>query len=441
MKNWIPAPLLGRALVLCGAAIAVFHPFGRIVPAGDLRGPEAGIETSVPGVVNRFSSAADYSKRHGGSALVVMSGGEVVFEDYAGEGAPERPHRLASGTKSFWGALAMAAVEDGLFTLDDVVADTLTEWRDDPDKSRIRVRHLLDFTSGLDPAVELLRGNPKSDDKFKLVLEVPSVSAPGDSFAYGPSHLFAFGAFLQRKLQAAGRSGDPLLYLKERILEPIGMRLGHWRKDAAGNPIMPAGAYVAPREWVKFGEFLNKKGTWSGRQIVDSALLTQVFEGSRANPEYGLTLWLHKDASAGQDRNAADSKASRRAAGSDGGPIYRDGPAGLAMAAGSGKQRLYIIPSMDMVIVRQGESKGTGWSDTEFLALVLPGTPRAGLGDSAAAGPSSSDWQAACQADIERFCQSAHGDRRRLRRCLRGHKHELSAACIAAAKAARRDSD
>ena len=402
----------GRAFLVCAGALVAIHPIVGRAGERDGSGEAQGVVGSNFDSAPSMRTAAAYSGRHNGSAIVVVSGGEVVFEEYARGAGAQEPHRLASGTKSFWGVVAMAAVEDGLLTLDEIVADTLVEWQDDPSKSRIRVRHLLDFTSGLDPAVRLLRGDPKSDDKFKLVLGVRSLDTPGNSFAYGPSHLFAFGAFLQRKLKAAGRLSDPVVYLKERILDPIGMRVGHWTRDAAGNPIMPAGAYVAPLEWAKFGELLNKKGAWKGRQIVASNLISQVFEGSRANAAYGLTLWLNQD-----------------------------GPHDLAMAAGAGKQRLYVIPSRDLVIVRQGESRGDGWSDNEFLSLVLSGTGSAAREVPAVVAPDVDEWRAACAPEIERFCQLVEGDDRRLWRCLRDHKAELSPGCILAARAARRGLD
>ena len=51
--------------------------------------------------------------------------------------------------------------------------------------------------------------------------------------------------------------------------------------------------------------------------------------------------------------------------------IFARGPRDLFMAAGAGHQRLYIIPSLDMVIVRQGRL--SRFSDEEFLSRLLDG--------------------------------------------------------------------
>jgi CubicO group peptidase (beta-lactamase class C family) len=100
--------------------------------------------------------AAAYSEEHAGRAVLVMKDGAVIFERYANGWSAERPHALASGTKSFAGIVAAAAVSDGLVKLDELVVDTLVEWKDDPRTTRMTVRNLLDLSSGLEPESELL---------------------------------------------------------------------------------------------------------------------------------------------------------------------------------------------------------------------------------------------------------------------------------------------
>ena len=75
-----------------------------------------------------YQEAANYSRTAKGVAVLVMKRGEIVFEDYA-PGWSEKPHLLASGTKSFSGLMAACAVEDGLLQLDEKVSDTLPNWK------------------------------------------------------------------------------------------------------------------------------------------------------------------------------------------------------------------------------------------------------------------------------------------------------------------------
>ena len=79
--------------------------------------------------------AAAYSAEHKGIAMLVMVEGDIVFDDYPNRGSPYHAHKLASGTKSFAGTLAVAAAaDDGLLTIDEKVSDTITEWAGDPRK-------------------------------------------------------------------------------------------------------------------------------------------------------------------------------------------------------------------------------------------------------------------------------------------------------------------
>ncbi len=412
---------IGSILIL-----AVFLPAARAAqPAGS---------QVLADAKTNYQAAADYSRRYQGQALIVMSKGRIVFEDYTPDSGPDRPHRLASGTKTFWGVLAVAAAQDRLLDLDERVADTITEWRGDPRKSRITVRQLLNFTSGLDPATSMLQGRPKSGDKFVQSIQLPAVAEPGQVFAYGPSHLFVFGALLRRKLAAAGRDDDPLVYLRKRILDPIGLRIDRWTRDAAGNPIMPAGAYVAPREWIKLGQLLAEHGRWQGRTLIEQRYFDQIFQGSSANPAYGLTLWLNQGAGPGYGHRLTDEVNARRLARSDDGYIDRAAPADLVMAAGQGKQRLYVIPSSALVVLRLGEGKGQGWEDAAFLRLVLNNKAAErslAISDQTAqaAGSAQTHWRRLCVADIERLCPEAQGDQRALRRCYRRFGPEFSAGC------------
>src|SRR5882724_13504525 len=81
--------------------------------------------------------AAGYSEKNRGFSILVMQNGKTVFEHYANGGGADMRCKIFSGTKSFWGIAALCAVRDGLIHLDDRVADTITEWTNDPRKSQI----------------------------------------------------------------------------------------------------------------------------------------------------------------------------------------------------------------------------------------------------------------------------------------------------------------
>lgn len=359
----------------------------------------------------RCAAAADYSAAHSGRVLLVMKDGKLVFERADNGWKLDRAHPLASGSKSFVGVVAAAAVQDGLLTWDELAADTLTEWKDDPKKSRITVRHLLTLSSGLDPSDALLGGRgggrllgqgardradrlgpekDRPDDFFKAALAVPCETEPGAKFKYGPAHFYAFGELLQRKLKAR-HAADPTFpdttfwsYMKRRVLDPIGVDVAVWTKDAAGNPQLPGGALLTAREWANFGQFILDRGhtrpaaALSESPLIKPDLLDELFKPSKANPNYGLTWWLPTDANPEAalvaDGPMRERLRDRLRQNQMGAILGRDGkPLTVLMAAGLGKQRLIVIPSEGLVIVRFAEAtrEGQSYQDRDLIAHIL----------------------------------------------------------------------
>ncbi|MCP4757191.1 MAG: hypothetical protein GY866_40525 [Proteobacteria bacterium] len=144
-------------------------------------------------------------------------------------------------------------------------------------------------------------------------------------------------------------------------------------RDRAGNLQLPYGAFLKAREWAKFGEFLRLKGNWQGRQLISADLLDECLKGSVANPVYGLTFWLSSRRISKLDafeKARINIRNPRQAANVLKATDPRL-PEDLFMAAGAGKQRLYVIPSLEMVVVRQGEKTKPPFKNREFLSRLL----------------------------------------------------------------------
>jgi CubicO group peptidase (beta-lactamase class C family) len=311
----------------------------------------------------RFQLAADYSEETRGLSVLVLKGDKIVFEQYQNGHSADRSHMLASGTKSFVGVMAAAAVEDKLLRFDERVAETITEWKTDARKSKITINELLHLVSGIGGGT---LGRPPA---YADAIKAEAVFETGTKFQYGPAPFQIFGEVMRRKLSS--RKESPLDYLKRRILDPIGLKISFWQQGADGNPHLPSGAYLSAREWAKFGTFVKNGGKWNGKQIIGKKLLDQCFVGSKINPAYGLTFWLNAPGSRPRDEDQDDGLRMRETDRISREGIYAGAPRDLVMAAGAGKQRLYIIPSLDLVIVRQGRI--SRFDDAEFLARLLDG--------------------------------------------------------------------
>jgi CubicO group peptidase (beta-lactamase class C family) len=413
----------GTLTLQVGTSIAQSESVGKVLETEAT--PESG---EAQDAERGYVQAADYSKQYSGRAVLVMHRGQIVFERYDGWRAG-MPHMLASGTKSFAGVLAMFAVQEGVLSLDEKVCDTIDAWRDDTKKSQITVRHLLTLSSGLEPAdaafptrgdgigvlggrmlggliadrAERIRRKDTEQGLAKLAtgnwfqdaLRVPMKHSAGETFEYGPSHFYVFGELMNRKLDQHRELGAKSYeaYAETRIFGPLGITPGRWGRDAKGNVNIPGGLALTARDWAKFGQFILQRGEWQqadGRMesLLKPELLSQCFEPSATNPLYGLTWWLSGVADeadtggrveAGGTETIQERLRNRMFRQEADVGLMSDGkPLTVYMAAGLGKQRLYVLPHQELVVVRFAEAtrEGARFQNDAFLKPIVESVAR-----------------------------------------------------------------
>lgn len=295
-------------------------------------------------------AAKQYNAQTGGVSLLVWVDGQVVCEDYRSGSGPAVPHELWSCTKSFSGAIAAAAIEDGLVSSwDEPLVATIPEWQGDPRKSQITLRQLLSLTSGIQ--AEMSGG---ATPTYAQSISLPATHDPGTFWEYGSVPYQVFGEFMRRKLQPA--YVDPLAYLEARILVPIGAQYNGWTRGPDAMPHLPWGSQWVPRQWIRYGELVRLGGYWppTGQQIVSQELLDGAFHRSPVKADYGLTWWLPL-------------------------PGTPTKPCDAVMAFGLGSQKLYVIRSLKLVAARQTANPwdGLNFSDDLFLdRLIAPANPQ-----------------------------------------------------------------
>lgn len=305
-------------------------------------------------------AAATYSAARRGQSLLVIQHGKTLLEEYPTGGSPRGGRKIYSGTKAFWNLAALAAAEDGKLSLDERVAVTIPAWRDDPRKSRITIRQLLDFSCGLDPGFFLHADDPGNRDT--IAISLPTVAEPGAAFIYGPSALQVFHQVLKVKLKGE----SPTSYLERRVLRRLGLGSQRYLKDRAGNPLLATGWFLSARQWAKMGEVVLQRGS----PVVSSSSLAQCWRGSAANRAFSLGWWNNRAAPGGREfdfEEMLDPKWHQQ--NWSGASMCNDAPSDLVACIGSACQRLYVIPSLDLIVVRHGG--GGQYSDGRFLRLLL----------------------------------------------------------------------
>lgn len=323
-------------------------PFFTFSPAAETL-PDQGIQ-----------AAAAYSAAHGGHALLIKQNGKILHESYTNGHTKSEPHRIYSGTKAFWGLTAFAAEKDGLFSFDERVSDTITEWQGDKRKSQITVRQLLDFSHGLEPMFGLHENT--FPDRTASALKARSVASSGKSFIYGPAALQVFHELLARKLQ---RKQTPIRYLERKVLSPLGLGSQRYLPDQHGAPLLAAGFMQTARQW-------SELGTW----MLKHEDILMKLQGSSTNTAFAFGFW---------NNHSAESKAAREVDAEAmldkkwqqqswrNACLSRSAPSDLIACIGSYGQRLYIVPSMKLVIVRL--AKDLKPNDAQMLRLLFSKAP------------------------------------------------------------------
>lgn len=332
---------------------------------------------NLPAQLSKASieAAQAYSAKHAGIAMIVKERSEVRYEKYYNGHSADKDLHIYSGTKSFFGVLAVIAEDEGLLKLDEKVADTIPEWRDDPRKSQITIRELLDFTSGMVTGFEEIYGR-SSADKLTLSLGLKAKADRGDTFVYGPSHLQVFCEVLRRKLKSRGTNYRA--YLDRKLIRPLDITITQWRTDEHGNAIPSAGMWMTGRDWMHFGEMVCDGGSWNGKQLVRTDSLSSCFRGTKINPAFGLCFWVNSYSTQADAREVdVEVFLDREPMPEDwsGACLSKNAPPDLVCSLGSNFQRLYIVPSMDLVVVHLGK-KGNEFRDAEFLKLLFAGASR-----------------------------------------------------------------
>jgi CubicO group peptidase (beta-lactamase class C family) len=363
--------LLALAALGCGTSTPdASNPgsFDHFIAAGPYQGeywPTADWRTCRPEDVGMDSSALYTAHEYAARSVFVTEGiavvhrGYIVGEEYFRGYGPTTRFASFSVAKSFLSAVVGVAIEQGdIPGVEQLAYPYFDAWKapgTDERKRAITVRHLLTMSSGLQFtdasnagwAGTDIEGILNAPDSVAYVSDLPSVAEPGTRWNYSSGDSILLSGIVQA---ATGRSVFDLG--RERIFEGIGMQTMTWSSDEAGHTIGGWGIGATVREYARFGYLYLKNGSWDGEALVPEPWIRQsLAPASPAVGWYGFQWWL-APSFPNDPRN----------------PV----PADTFAAQGLYLQKIFVIPSRDLVVVRVGSDQGPStWSDTEFLGRIL----------------------------------------------------------------------
>jgi len=275
----------------------------------------------------RMDSLQTFLDRTYTKAFIVLKNGRIVREWYFGSFQRDSVWYWASAGKTVTAALVGIAQEKKLLDIQQPSSRYLgNSWSlmTKAQEDAITVEHHLTMTTGVE-------GRGPDDTDCRTPDCFTYRAPPGTVWDYyNPAYL---------KLQdivaeAAGMSFTT--YYTQNLARPIGM----------GGIFMNGVLWSVPRSMARFGLLLLAKGVWNGDTVIrDRAYFNDMISTSQdLNPSYGYLFWLN-----GKDRMMLPGIEASLA-----GPMIPQAPSDMYMGLGKNDQKLYVIPSQNMVIIRMG---------------------------------------------------------------------------------------
>jgi CubicO group peptidase (beta-lactamase class C family) len=278
----------------------------------------------------------------------------------------DTPWAVHSLTKTLTAILIGHAIADGFISSVDVPAATyIPEW-DTPERRGITLRHLLNMASGLKESFNYAPTSLRMQRTMGTDIVAPNLRTevgrpPGKRFAHINPDPQVLGIIIER---ATGRRFTE--YLSEKFWQPIGARDALMFLDREGGMVhTDCCMWATPMDWARVGEALRLKGVFARRQVIPAGWLDEMLRPSAAYANYGMQLWLGTTYER-QRRYDPDIETFAN---------YHSEPFAapdVFFLDGLGKQRVYVVPSRELVIVRSG-SNDPDWDDAKLPNLLIRG--------------------------------------------------------------------
>lgn len=262
---------------------------------------------------------------------------EVILEQYFNGFSTLHLHEAQSVTKSIQAILVGIALDLGFLEgVDTKIKDSFPEYKHldwSNGKADITLRHLLTMTAGLNwneskvpyHFVDLNDSNlmAESNDWLSFALSKEMVDKIGEKFNYSSAAPILISKILKAATAMSNES-----FAKRYLFGPLGIAHYWYYRDETDEDIL-ADIYLLPQDLLKLGILMLKKGNWQGRQIVSEEWVhqsTQPHIQFNEMESYGYFWW----------RKVLEIKGQQIS---------------CYYAWGCGGQHIFVVPSLDLVMV------------------------------------------------------------------------------------------
>jgi CubicO group peptidase (beta-lactamase class C family) len=269
----------------------------------------------------------DYLELKHTKGFIVLHNGKIVMENYFNGHTANDSWQWNSAGKTLTAATIGIAQQEGFLNINTKVSQYLgTGWTSESiDKENlITSRHLLSMTSGLNDSNDLV-----------ITSNLTYLADAGTRWSYHN----VFQKLMDVVANSSSQSFES--YFNSKLKNKIGMD-GFWN-----NGLIYKIYNSNSRSMARFGLLALNKGKWNNEQIVNEIFFNESISTSQnINPSYGYLWWLNGKSSfmvpGGQTQYS--------------GQLVPNAPSDMYAAMGANDQRIYVIPSKNLVIIRMGEA-------------------------------------------------------------------------------------
>ncbi|CAI8406732.1 MAG: Uncharacterised protein [Polaribacter sejongensis] len=286
-----------------------------------------------------------FEKKNKTRAVIVLYKDQIISEKYA-EGFHNKSKILGwSMTKSILSTVFGVLQYQGKINVQDKAP--IASWQKDARKE-ITIHNLLQMNSGLawDENYDEISDATKmlflERDMTKMQENKPFVGAPNETWNYSSGTTNLLSGILRGQFKTHQAYLD---FWYADFIDKIGMHSMVLEADLSGNYVASSYSWATARDWGKFGLLYLHNGNWNGIQLFAKDWVNYITTPTpTSNGTYGAQFWLNT-------KN-----------------LFKDVPKNMYFADGYQGQRVYVLPSQEMVIVRFGLSN---FDENEFLKGVL----------------------------------------------------------------------
>jgi CubicO group peptidase (beta-lactamase class C family) len=298
-------------------------------------------------------------------AVVVLYDGKLIAERYAPGFSESMPLLGWSMSKSVTNALVGVLVEKG--KLDIHRSAPVPEWQhaDDP-RRRITLDQLLRMSGGLEfneayaPFSDAVSMFYDSYDFAAYAAQKSLEAQPDSKFHYSSGTANIIARIVRRAAEEEFRNYYTFIY--RELFAKIGMHSAKFEPDPSGTFVGSSYVFATARDWARFGLLYLQDGVWEGERLLPEGWVAYTTTPTPQAPlgEYGVLFWLNA--------GSASNPENRR---------WPSVPSDAYWANGFQEQKVIIIPSRKLVLVRLGNCSYSGaWDDEEFILGVLAALPK-----------------------------------------------------------------